>query len=287
MSETSDVMTVAGVRSPFLARGPSAAREAVVFVHGNPGPKEDWEGLLARLDPGIRAFAPDMPGYGAADRPRDFEYTVDGYARHLEGLLDAAGIERAHLVLHDFGGPWGLRWAADHLSRTASLTLINTGVLLGYKWHRFARIWQTPLLGELFMAGASRSMLKRMLNAENPRPFPEEFIDRVHRNSDRGNKRAVLKLYRATRKVAEMSQQLSGVLLQADLPALVVFGAADPYIPAPMAEVQRQTFPRAEVHVLEGLGHWPFIDDVEQVAALVVPFLRRQCGAGAAAVPSK
>ena len=54
-----------------------------------------------------------------------------------------------------------------------------------------------------------------------------------------------------------------------------------------MAEVQRQTFPRAEVHVLEGLGHWPFIDDVEQVAALVVPFLRRQCGAGAAAVPSK
>jgi pimeloyl-ACP methyl ester carboxylesterase len=283
---TEDVITVAGVRSPFLARGPSAAREAVVFVHGNPGPKEDWEGLLERLDPDVRAIAPDMPGYGAADRPRDFDYTVDGYARHLAGLLDAACIDRAHLVLHDFGGPWGLRWAADHLERTASVTLVNTGVLIGYRWHKFARIWQTPLLGELFMAGASRSMLKRMLNSENPRPVPEEFIDRIHRNSDRANKRAVLKLYRATRKVSEMSQELSGVLVQADLPALVVFGAGDPYIPARMAEVQRETFPRAEVHVLDGLGHWPFIDDVERVAALVLPFLRRQLQ-GAGAVPSK
>lgn len=273
--------TVSGVRSPYLARGPAAAREAVVFVHGNPGPKEDWVGLMERLDPGVRAFAPDMPGYGAADRPRDFEYTVDGYARHLDGLLAAAGIDRAHLVLHDFGGPWGLRWAADHLERVASLTLVNTGVLLGYRWHKFARIWQTPGLGELFMAMASRSMLKRMLNAENPVPFPEEFIDRIHRNSDRGNRRAVLKLYRASRNVADMSQALADLLRPRDLPALVVFGAGDPYIPARYAEVQRQIFPRAEVHVLDRCGHWPFIDDVDRVAALMVPFLERQLAAAA------
>ena len=282
MSEQ-DAITVDGVRSPFLARGPAAAREAVVFVHGNPGPKEDWVGLLERLDPSVRAFAPDMPGYGAADRPRDFAYTVDGYARHLGGLLDAAGNERAHLVLHDFGGPWGLRWAADHLARAASVTLINTGVLLGYRWHKFARVWQTPVLGELFMAMATRRVLRFSLNSENPKPFPEEFIDRIHRNSDRGNKRAVLKLYRASRKIAELAEPLSAALRQADLPALVVFGAADPYIPARMAEVQKQTFPRAEVHVLDGLGHWPFIDDVDRVAGLVLPFLRQRV----AAVPSK
>jgi pimeloyl-ACP methyl ester carboxylesterase len=272
----SDSIVFGGVRSPFLARGPEAAREAVVFVHGNPGPKEDWVGLIDRLPPGVRAFAPDMPGYGAADRPRDFEYTVDGYARHLGGLLEAAAIERAHLVMHDFGGPWGLRWAVDHPQQTASVTLINTGVLLGYRWHKYARVWQTPGLGELFMAMASRSMLKRMLNSENPVPFPEEFIDRIHASSDRGNKRAVLKLYRATRKVAEAAQQLADALRPRDIPALVVFGGEDPYIPARMAEVQKQIFPRADVHVLDRCGHWPFIDDVERVAAVVVPFLTRQ-----------
>lgn len=61
-----------------------------------------------------RAIAPDMPGYGRADKPENFDYTVDGYARHLAGVLDAAEVQRAHLVLHDFGGAWGLQWAATH-----------------------------------------------------------------------------------------------------------------------------------------------------------------------------
>ncbi len=54
----------------------------------------------------IGVIAPDMPGYGKADRPESFDYTVEGYARHLTGILEQLGVKRAHLVLHDFGGPW-------------------------------------------------------------------------------------------------------------------------------------------------------------------------------------
>ena len=64
-----------------------------------------------------RVIALDMPGYGGADKPRDFPYTVDGYAAHLTGALDQLGVRRVHLVLHDFGGPWGLQWAADQPGR--------------------------------------------------------------------------------------------------------------------------------------------------------------------------
>ncbi|MDQ4032492.1 MAG: alpha/beta fold hydrolase [Actinomycetota bacterium] len=81
------------------------------------------------------AIAPDLPGYGSADKSDRFNYTVDGYARHLGGIIDQLGIYRAHLVLHDFGGPWGLTWAAQHPDRFASVTLINSGVLRGYRWH--------------------------------------------------------------------------------------------------------------------------------------------------------
>jgi pimeloyl-ACP methyl ester carboxylesterase len=86
MLRTDDV-TVDGVRSPVLQGGPLDAQEAVVFVHGNPGFSEDWRGLSERLSEFARTIAPDMPGYGNADKPSTFDYTVDGYARHLDGLL--------------------------------------------------------------------------------------------------------------------------------------------------------------------------------------------------------
>jgi pimeloyl-ACP methyl ester carboxylesterase len=62
---------------------------------------------LSRVGVFARAVALDMAGYGQAGRPRDFEYNVPGYARHLEGALKDLRITRAHLGLHDFGVPWG------------------------------------------------------------------------------------------------------------------------------------------------------------------------------------
>ncbi|MDQ3731361.1 MAG: alpha/beta fold hydrolase, partial [Pseudomonadota bacterium] len=85
-----------------------------------------------------RALAPDMPGFGQADKPKDFEYTVAGYARHLGAWLAQLGVMRAHLVLHDFGGPWGLAWASTDPGKAASVVLINTGILAGYRWHYLA-----------------------------------------------------------------------------------------------------------------------------------------------------
>jgi pimeloyl-ACP methyl ester carboxylesterase len=64
-----------------------------------------------------------------------------------------------------------------------------------------------------------------------------------------------------------------------DPATLVVWGRHDPYLPVKHADAQRQAFPSAEVAVLDGSGHWPFADDRERVAELVVPFLRRQVGA--------
>jgi pimeloyl-ACP methyl ester carboxylesterase len=100
---TTTTVTVSGVRSPVRQAGEPDASEAVVFVHGNPGPKEDWEDLLQRTGEFGRAMAPDMPGYGAADKPADFGYTSEGYAQHLAGILDELGITKVHLVMHDFG----------------------------------------------------------------------------------------------------------------------------------------------------------------------------------------
>ena len=270
---------VGTVRSLVRTAGPSDASDAIVFVHGNPGSSEDWVDLISHSGEIGRVIAPDMPGYGKADRPRDFDYTVAGYSQHLAGLLDQLGVTRAHLVLHDFGGPWGLHWAAQHPSQLASVTLINIGVLPGYTWHKFARLWRTPVLGELLQLMASRGVFRALLNRDNPRPFPTAFVDRMFDDADWGQKRAVLKLYRATSDLGGMAQQLGEALKPLRLPALVLWGDGDRYLPVRYAAVQNDYFD-ADVHIMPGCGHWPMIDEPEQVRALLIPFLQRQLAKG-------
>jgi pimeloyl-ACP methyl ester carboxylesterase len=71
--------------------------------------------------------------------------------------------------MHDFGGPWGLMWAAAHPDAFASATLVNTGVLLDYRWHHYAKVWRTPGLGELFQATTTRPAFRMLIGRENPR----------------------------------------------------------------------------------------------------------------------
>jgi len=268
-------VVVAGVRSAVRMGGDRDAEEAVVLLHGNPGSSEDWLDLLPRIADFARVIAPDMPGYGKADRSESFDYTVEGYARHLTGILEQLGVKRAHLVLHDFGGPWGFQWAADHGAQIASLTLLNIGALPGYSWHKFAIIWRTPILGELFNFGATRGAFGFLLNADNPKPFPKAFIDRVFNDTDNGSKRAILKLYRATPDPGGLTVALAERLQPLRLPALVVWGDGDKYLPVRFAQAQAQYF-NAQVHVLPNVGHWPMIDEPERVRELVLPFLRAQ-----------
>jgi len=271
-------VSVDGIRSLVRESGPSSSREAVVFVHGNPGSGEDWVDLMGRVGTFARAVAPDMPGFGKADRPRSFEYTVSGYARHLAGLLDALHVERVHLVLHDFGGPWGLRWASDHPDAVVSLTLFNVGVLPGYRWHKFARIWRTPVLGELVQLLTTRHSFGMFLNRDNPRPFPPAFLDRMYRDVDGGTKRAILRLYRATSDLGGLVEEVAGKLAPLRIPALVLWGTGDAYLPVRYAEEQRRFFDVREVHLMPGCGHWPFIDDPEGAAEPVIRFLRERLG---------
>ena len=268
-------VVVDGLTAPVSSAGAGDATEAVVFVHGNPGSRRDWDDLLSRVAPFSRALALDMPGFGHADRPDDFAYTIEGYARFIESALEQLEVRRAHLVLHDFGGPWGLEWAVRNPDRLASAVLINTGALLDYRWHYLARIWRTRLAGEAFQATTTRSGLRTALRHGNPRGLPRPFVDRMYDDMDAGTSRAILRLYRSVEDPSAVGRRHADALRPLDRPALVIWGAHDPYIPVAMADQQREAFPSAEIEILEGSGHWPFADDPDAVGRLVEPFMRR------------
>jgi len=264
-------IVVGGVRSPIIEAGAPGSPEAVLFVHGNPGCGEDWEDLLGAAGAWTRAIAVDMPGFGKAEKPSDFPYTMAGYVQHLDDVITALGIQRVHLVLHDLGGLWGLAWASGHAHSVASLTLINTGMVTGYRWHFLARLWRLPVVGEIVQAAASHVAFRLALS--HPGGLPRSFVDRMADNYDWGTRRAVLRFYRTT-ELPEISNRYAPALQAMQVPTLVLWGRHDPYFPVRFAEKQREVFPGARVVVLEGSGHWPFVDDPAGARAAFVPFLR-------------
>ena len=267
---------VDAIGSPVIEAGREVDREAVVFVHGNPGSRTDWTALVSAVGALGRAVALDMPGFGQADKPRRLPYEVPSYARFLQGAMAQLGIERAHLVLHDFGGPFGLMWGLEHPESWASVVLLNVGALPGYRWHTMARCWRTPVLGELMNAWIPRWAWRRAMQSQNPKGLPPAFVDKMHHDFDRSTRRAVLALYRATDDPARLASELGPQLAALHKPALVVWGGKDPYASVQYAERQREFFDVEDLVILPDSGHWPFIDDPEPVGQAVVSFLRSQ-----------
>jgi pimeloyl-ACP methyl ester carboxylesterase len=131
------------------------------------------------------------------------------------------------------------------------------------------------VLGELIQATATRSAFRWLINREEPRGLPREFLDKMYDHYDRRTRRAVLELYRATDDPGAMAAELTPLFAPRDLPALVIWGEHDAYLPSSYAARQREAFPSADVHVLPASGHWPFVDAPETVERLLVEFLGR------------
>ncbi|MHB8491309.1 MAG: alpha/beta fold hydrolase [Solirubrobacteraceae bacterium] len=271
-------LRVAGTTSTLLEAGPQHAREAVVFVHGNPGSATDWTALVAATGPLGRAVAFDMPGFGSTRRPHGFRAHVGSYAQFIEQARNELGIDRVHLVLHDFGGPFGLVWGLGHGGDWASVVLINVGVMPGFRWHKMARRWRTPVLGELLQAWIPRAGWRRLIQGSGPKELPREFVDKMYDEYDRETRRTVLELYRATPDPGDSAGEIGRALAALSIPALVIWGGADPFLDAKYAERQREFFAVDRVELLRDSGHWPFQDDPERVERALLAFLAGRLG---------
>jgi pimeloyl-ACP methyl ester carboxylesterase len=110
----------------------------------------------------------------------------------------------------------------------------------------------------------------------SPRGLPPEFVDKMYDDYNRETRRTVLKLYRATPDPGKVAAEVGAALAALRKPALVVWGAKDPFIGVEYAERQREFFDVQQLEILPESSHWPFQDDPQRVRELVVPFLARQ-----------
>ena len=107
----------------------------VVFFHGEPTWSFLWRKVIPPVrDAGFRCIAPDLPGFGRSDKPIDFEwYSYDRHVQAMAPLLDELDLRDATVVVHDWGGPIGLRLAVEHPDRIGRIVIMDTGLFTGHQ----------------------------------------------------------------------------------------------------------------------------------------------------------
>ena len=266
-------ITTLGLRTRVLEAG-GQGDEAVVFVHGGPGSANDWDALLPRVAQLGRAVAFDLPGFGGAAKPAYLGYSPATWATFIQGALNALGVRRAHLVVTDLGAEAGLTWGAAHPDAFASAVVLNSGPLIGYRWHAVGRLHRVPLLGAVATIGGGIGM-RTVMRYYAPR-VPTHVMSRWRREYDLGTRRALARFYRNSEAV--MTSPLVRELRRLDRPALVIWGRRNRFVPVKHSADLRESFPRAQLVVLDELGHYAHLEDPERVAEHVLPFVRRQLG---------
>ena len=152
----------------------------VVMWHGEPTWSFLWRHVLPPVrDAGFRVICPDLVGFGRSDKPVDRDwYTYDRHAAMAATLLEDLDLRDATFVVHDWGGPIGLRLAVEHAERVHRIAMMDTGVFvgapMGEEWQRFRafvdRIEDVPM--SPILQGGTTGELSEAVLAGYEKPFP-------------------------------------------------------------------------------------------------------------------
>ncbi|WP_231993987.1 haloalkane dehalogenase [Mycobacterium sp. 852002-50816_SCH5313054-b] len=264
-----------GLRMHYLDEGPREGSPVVCF-HGEP----TWAYLYRKMLPplvaaGHRVIVPDYAGFGRSDKPTDRRwYTFDRHSELIAKVLGALDLHDATVVVQDWGGPIGLRWAVENTSRVGALMILNTGLFSGrvskgfLAWRAFAE--KNPDLPVGFVVqGGTTSELSDDVVAAYDAPFPTV-------ESKAGAAQFPLLVPTGDDAVgAKEMLAISDELSRWHKPALVAFSDTDPVFPYPQAgQLFCDLIPTASDQVrIEGAAHFLQEDRGERLAEELLTLL--------------
>lgn len=248
----------------------------VVLLHGFPDTARLWRSQIAALNAaGYRTIAPDLRGRGRSDRPaRVSEYALPAIVSDVTGMMDALGIERAHVVGHDWGAAVAWFVASMAPQRVDHLVVVSVGFPGGTRpdLEALQKAWYRLLV---LFEGTAEELLRRddwylMRELLQGQGDVEQYIADL---SEPGALTAGLNWYRANLPVERLlgpAPQLPPV----HAPTLGIFGTGDPYLTeAQMVRSKERVDGPWRYERFEGMGHWVPLEAPERLNALLLEFL--------------
>lgn len=262
-----------GLRMHYVEEGTGAP---VLLLHGEPS----WAFLYRRMIPPLmavaRVVAPDYFGFGRSDKPTRVEdYSYDFHYRSIERLVVELDLHETTVVVQDWGGPIGLRFAVEHPDRVARLVLLNTGIGAGRapspEWLRFRdfmrRVGTDLVPGQLIQISSVSELADEVVEGYNaPFPTPESkagvlaFPELVPTELEHPSAAKML--------------EVRDALARWEKPALVLFSDSDPIFSPGAAERMSARIPGAgQAEIVAGAGHFLQEEKGEVIAERIVRFL--------------
>jgi haloalkane dehalogenase len=261
-----------GLRMHYLDEGEG---DPVLLLHGEP----TWSFLYRKLIPPLadvaRCVAPDYFGFGRSDKPTERGwYSYERHVVSIARLAEHLDLRRITLVVQDWGGPVGFRFAVENPERVARIVVMNTGIgarAPSDEWLRFQsfmrRVGTEIVAGQLVRLSLVQPTTDAIIAAyDAPFPVPEsrigivQFPELVATSSEHASAPAML-------VVRERLREL-------DRPALVLFSDSDPIFTRRAAEVMADLLPNAELDPpVEGAGHFLQEDRGEALGRRIAEWL--------------
>ena len=227
-----------------------------VFVHGVPDTSHLWDGVrshLARTD----AVALGLPGF-ASPLPAGFKSTKEEYVDWIIRQLERQS-EPVDLVGHDWGCLLTVRIASLRPDLVRTWAAGSGPVRREYEWHELAKVFQTPSVGERWMAELDKGEFAKGIESAG---FPSNLAAATAERMDETMKASILRLYRSAVSVGtEWGPDLAKIVA----PGLVFWGVADPFCPIAFADRLGQDTKASRVLKLD-CGHWTPVQKPAEVA---------------------
>ena len=270
---TSQFVQYDGLRMARIDEGDGAP---VVFLHGEP----TWSFLWRKVIPpvlaaGHRCIAPDLAGFGRSDKPLDLDwYSYDRHTEVVGALFEELDLRGATVVVHDWGGPIGLRLAVEQADRIDRMVILDTGLFTGHQpmtdaWKAFRdfveRTEDLPI--GFLVRGACHTDPGDDVIAAYDAPFPSV--------ASKAGARAFPLMLPTTPDApgAEAGQRVLAALKDDDRPKLVLWADGDPIIPVKVGQRFAEALGTELHHVIPDASHFLQEDQGARIGELIAAWL--------------
>lgn len=255
---------------------------ALLLIHGYPTASYDWHRVWPELAKHFTVVAVDMLGLGLSEKPSSLPYTIPAHADLHEWVIKALGLERVHVMAHDLGVSVAQEMLARRMATGHPLVPIDAVVLLNggifpevYRPRFILRLLSSPL-GGLLGPRMSRTAFERTIRGlfgKATQPDHNALDDFWCLVTHQQGLRVAHRIGRFWQERLALRDRLVAPLLTRAFPVLFINGTSDPNSGQHMVDRYRQLVPDAPVVCLDGIGHWPQLEQPDQVIAYAKNFL--------------
>jgi len=252
----------------------------LLLLHGIAGSSLTWVPAMRLLQSDYTVLAPDFLGHGASEKPLG-DYSLGNLATVMRDLLNLLGIDRVTVVGQSFGGGVAMQFAYQFPERCERLVLVDAGGL-GREVNWILRLATLPgaeyVMPALFPAfmGTWGDSVGRLLGGRGFRNAEAVEMWRSYRSlTESESRRAFVRTVRSV--IDPGGQSVSAVdrlYLTAHMPTLIVWGDHDRIIPLDHAYRAHEAIPNSRLEVIEGVGHYPHVEEPVRFVEILRDFLR-------------